>query len=94
MNDEIKDVFSDINNIFISKLQEVKKKINDSIEIKLFNDCIDKKAMNRLAKYLSEKLLYRKILGKIKLVDCIKMSSKFKGLLLKENSDMYTKSSF
>ena len=41
MNNEIKDVFEDINNIFINKLQEVKGKINDSIEIELFNDCID-----------------------------------------------------
>ena len=41
MNDEIKNVFCDINNIFISKLQEAKRKINDSIEIELFNDCID-----------------------------------------------------
>jgi len=41
MNNEIKDVFEDINNIFINKLQEAKGKINDSIEIELFNDCID-----------------------------------------------------
>lgn len=41
MNNEIKDVFDDINNIFINKLQEAKKEINDSIEIELFNDCID-----------------------------------------------------
>lgn len=33
--------FCDINNIFISKLQEAKRKIDDSIEIELFNDCID-----------------------------------------------------
>ena len=55
---------------------------------------IDKEAMNRLAKYLPEKLQYGKILGKVKLVDCIKMSPEFKELLLKENSDIYTKSSF
>lgn len=41
MNNEIKDVFEDINNIFINKLQEAKGKINDSIEIELVNDCID-----------------------------------------------------
>ena len=41
MNYEIKNVLCDINNIFISKLQEAKRKINDSIEIELFNDCID-----------------------------------------------------
>lgn len=55
---------------------------------------IDKEAMKRLAKYLPEKLALGKILGKVKLVDCIKMSPEFKELLLKENSDIYTKSSF
>ena len=54
---------------------------------------IDKEAMKRLEKYLPAKLLYGKILGKVKLVDCIKMSPEFKELLLKENSDIYTKSS-
>mgnify|MGYP007010509137 CR=1 FL=1 len=33
MNNEIKDVFEDINNIFINKLQEAREKTNDSIEI-------------------------------------------------------------
>ena len=55
---------------------------------------IDKEAMERLAKYLPKELSYGKILGKVKLVDCIKMSPEFKELLLKENSDIYTKSSF
>lgn len=55
---------------------------------------IDKEAMKRLEKYLPTKLPYGKILGKVKLVDCIKMSPEFKELLLKENSDIYTKSSF
>ena len=55
---------------------------------------IDKEAMKRLEKYLPEELPYGKILGKVKLVDCIKMSPEFKELLLKENSDIYTKSSF
>lgn len=55
---------------------------------------IDKEAMKRLVKYLPEELPYGKILGKVKLVDCIKMSPEFKELLLKENSDIYTKSSF
>lgn len=41
MNNEIKDIFEDINNIFINKLQEAKGKIKDSIEIELVNDCID-----------------------------------------------------
>lgn len=55
---------------------------------------IDKEAMKRLVKYLPEELPYGKILGKVNLVDCIKMSLEFKELLLKENSDIYTKSSF
>ena len=55
---------------------------------------IDKEGMKRLQKYLPEELPYGKILGKVKLVDCIKMSPEFKELLLKENSDIYTKSSF
>ena len=55
---------------------------------------IDKEAMKRLAKYLPEELPYGRILGKVKLVDCIKMSPEFKELLLKENSDIYAKSSF
>ena len=55
---------------------------------------IDKEAMKRLEKYLPEELPYGKILGKVKLVDCIKMSPELKELLLKENSDIYTKSSF
>ena len=55
---------------------------------------IDKEAMKRLAKYLPKELPYGKILGKVKLVDCIKMSPEFKELLLKENRDIYTKSSF
>ena len=55
---------------------------------------IDKEAMKRLAKYLPAELPYGKILGKVTLVDCIKMSPKFKERLLKENSDIYTKSSF
>ena len=50
---------------------------------------IDKEAMKRLAKYLPAELPYGKILGKVKLVDCIKMSQEFKELLLKENSDIY-----
>ena len=55
---------------------------------------IDKEAIKRLEKYLPKELPYGKILGKVKLVDCIKMFLEFKELLLKENSDIYTKSSF
>ena len=45
-------------------------------------------------KYLPEELPTGKILGKATLVDCIKMSPEFKEELLKENRDIYTKSSF
>ena len=55
---------------------------------------IDKEAVKRLANYLPKKLPQGKILGKVTLVDCIKITPKFKEELLKENSDIYTKSSF
>ena len=55
---------------------------------------IDKEAINRLKKYIPEVLPQGKILGKVTLVDCIKMSPEFKEMLLNENSDIYTKSSF
>ena len=55
---------------------------------------IDKEAIKRLEKYLPEELPTGKILGKVTLVDCIKMSPEFKGELLKENRDIYTKGSF
>lgn len=55
---------------------------------------IDKEAMKRLAKYLPDENPLGKILGKVTLVDCIRMCPEFKEMLLKENSDIYTKSSF
>ena len=55
---------------------------------------IDKEAMKRLSKYLPQNIPLGKILGKVKLVDCIKMSPEFKEMLLKENNEIYTKSSF
>ena len=54
---------------------------------------IDKEAVKRLEKYLPKELPIGKILGKVTLVDCIKMSPDFKEKLLKENSEIYTKSS-
>ena len=44
---------------------------------------IDKEAMKRLEKYLPKKLPIGKILGKVTLVDCVKMSPEFKEKLLK-----------
>ena len=55
---------------------------------------IDKEAVKRLRKYLPIELPTGKILGKVKLVDCIKMTPEFKETLLEENKDIYTKSSF
>ena len=55
---------------------------------------IDKEAMKRLSKYIMQDLPSGKILGKVTLVDCIKITHEFKEELLKENSDIYTKSSF
>ena len=55
---------------------------------------IDKDAMKRLAKYLPDEIPLGKILGKVTLVDCIRMCPEFKEMLFKENSDIYTKSSF
>lgn len=55
---------------------------------------IDKEAIKRLAKYLPDEIPVGKILGKVTLVDCIKMCPEFKDMLLKENPDIYTKSSF
>ena len=55
---------------------------------------IDKNAMKRLAKYLPDEIPLGKILGKVTLVECIRMCPEFKEMLLKENSDIYTKSSF
>lgn len=55
---------------------------------------IDKEAMKRLKKYIPEDMPLGKILGKVKLVDCIRMSPEFKEMLLNENNEIYTKSSF
>lgn len=55
---------------------------------------IDKEAIKRLSKYLPKELPLGEILGKVTLVDCVKMSPKFKKMLLKENKDIYTDSSF
>lgn len=55
---------------------------------------IDKEAMKRLSKYLPKELPVGKILGKVTLVDCIKCDDDFKGECLKENKDVYAKSTF
>ena len=55
---------------------------------------VDKEAMKRLKKYISDDLPRGKILGKVNLVDCVKVSPEFKEKLLKENSEIYADSSF
>lgn len=55
---------------------------------------IDKEAMKRLEKYLPADMPYEKILGKVKLTDCIKVTPEFKKELLKENKDIYKNSGF
>ena len=55
---------------------------------------IDKEAMKRLEKYLPIELSIGKILGKVTLVDCVKMSPEFKEKLLKENINIYASSIF
>jgi ASCH domain. len=55
---------------------------------------IDKEAMKRLAKYIPKDMPSGKILGKVTLVDCIKYDDDFKGKCLKENKDVYSKSTF
>ncbi len=55
---------------------------------------VDKEAMNRLKKYIPKDMPLGNIIGKVNLVDCIKMCPEFKEKLLKENKDIYTDSSF
>lgn len=55
---------------------------------------IDKEAMKRLVKYIPKNLPTGKILGKVTLVDCVKITPEFKQRLLKENKDIYIDSSF
>ena len=55
---------------------------------------IGKEAMKRLAKYIPKDMPTGKILGKVTLVDCIKCDDDFKEKCLKENKDVYAKSTF
>mgnify|MGYP004573603869 FL=1 len=55
---------------------------------------VDKEAMRRLAKYIPEDMPTGKILGKVTLIDCIKCDENFKEVCLKENKDVYAKSTF
>lgn len=54
---------------------------------------IDKEAYERLKGYLTDMPL-GKIIGKVELTDCIKTTPEFFEERLKENKDIYTKSSF
>lgn len=55
---------------------------------------IDKDGMERLKKYIPENMPTERILGKVKLIDCIKTSSEFYDKVQKENKDIYAKSVF
>lgn len=50
---------------------------------------IDKVAMERLKKYLPNEIPTGVILGKVNLVDCIKITPEVKKELLNENKDIY-----
>lgn len=55
---------------------------------------IDKEAMERLKKYLPNNIPLGKILGKVKLTDCIKTTPEFRERLKKINKDIYKQSIF
>lgn len=55
---------------------------------------IDKDGMERLKKYISENIPYEGIIGKVRLIDCIKTSPEFYEKVQKENKDIYAKSVF
>lgn len=55
---------------------------------------IDREAEKRLKKYLPDKLPTGKILGKVNLMDCIKVTPQFLSELRKVNPDIYAKSVF
>ena len=55
---------------------------------------IDKDGMERLKKYILENMPTERILGKVKLIDCIKTSPEFYDKVQKENKDIYAKSVF
>ena len=55
---------------------------------------IDREAVKRLSKYVPENMPAGKIWGKVTLVDCIKCDENFKEKCLKENKDVYAKSTF
>ena len=51
---------------------------------------IDKEAMKRLSKYIPENLPSEKILGKVKLVDCIEMTEEFIEEIKKNKNEYIT----
>lgn len=55
---------------------------------------IDQKSVERLKKYLPDELPLGKIIGRVTVVDCIKCDEEFKAKCLKENQDVYAKTSF
>ena len=55
---------------------------------------VDREAVSRIKKYMTEELPKGKILGRVKLIDCIKCDENFKNKCLQENKDVYSKSRF
>lgn len=53
---------------------------------------IDKEAMKRLEKYLPVEIPLGKILGQVKITDCVMLTNSLKENLLKENPDIYKNS--
>lgn len=53
---------------------------------------VDKEAMKRLDKYLDCDIPIGKIIGKVNIVDCIKLDEELKKKLLLENADIYKNS--
>lgn len=53
---------------------------------------VDKDAMKRLGAYLDNDIPIGKIIGKVNIVDCIKLDEELKKKLLIENADIYKNS--
>lgn len=51
---------------------------------------VNKEAVKRLKKYLPEDLPKGKILGKVDIVDCIKIDDNIKNNIINENNDIYS----
>lgn len=55
---------------------------------------VDKDAMKRLEKYIPKDMPTGKIIGKVKMTDCIKTSPEFYKKIRKDNAEVYARSVF